>query len=190
LDAHVVVADLTSKNPNVFYELGIAHAVGNKTIMTAQSDLDVPFDIASYRVLFYQQTESGLEVLRFSLGSSIREMLEALERASNPYQEAVAARAAGPVSKRTPLVKFFDFAALPEALSQFFRKKSCLFIEDLPSLDLEELIGIPGVRRFHLEYFVSILLSNQLYDVERLQDFILRHRLRTGVPLRRSFSWR
>ena len=30
IDAEVVIADLTSQNPNVFYELGIAHSVGNK----------------------------------------------------------------------------------------------------------------------------------------------------------------
>ena len=58
LDADVVIADLTSRNPNVFYELGIAHSVGNKTIMTTQSIADVPFDIANYRVLIYEQTHS------------------------------------------------------------------------------------------------------------------------------------
>src|SRR5688500_223780 len=47
LDADIIIADLTTRNANVFYELGIAHVVGNKTIMTAQSVDDVPFDIGN-----------------------------------------------------------------------------------------------------------------------------------------------
>lgn len=46
-DADIVIADLTTRNANVFYELGIAHCSGNKTIMTAQSMADVPFDIGN-----------------------------------------------------------------------------------------------------------------------------------------------
>lgn len=52
-DADLVVADLTSVNPNVFYELGISHTMQKNTLLLTQSFEDVPFDLKSYRVIKY-----------------------------------------------------------------------------------------------------------------------------------------
>ncbi len=49
----LVVADLTTNNPNVFYELGIAHALGKKVVLLTQDVNDLPFDLRSYRVVAY-----------------------------------------------------------------------------------------------------------------------------------------
>lgn len=49
--SRVMLAELTGKNPNVLYELGLAHAVGKPVIMVTQSMEDVPFDLRSLRVL-------------------------------------------------------------------------------------------------------------------------------------------
>ena len=49
----LIVADLTSANPNVFYELGLAHALKKPVILITQSIDDVPFDLKSYRLLEY-----------------------------------------------------------------------------------------------------------------------------------------
>ena len=49
----LIVADLTTANPNVFYELGIAHALKKPVILITQSIADVPFDLKSYRLLEY-----------------------------------------------------------------------------------------------------------------------------------------
>ena len=46
--ADLVVADLTSLNPNVMYELGIRHGFCKKTILLTQDRTEIPFDIASY----------------------------------------------------------------------------------------------------------------------------------------------
>ncbi len=43
--SRVMLGDLTGKNPNVFYELGLAHAVGKPVVMVTQSIEDVPFDL-------------------------------------------------------------------------------------------------------------------------------------------------
>lgn len=51
--ADIVVADLTALNPNVFYELGIAHALKKPTILLAQSINEIPFDLRSYRIVIY-----------------------------------------------------------------------------------------------------------------------------------------
>jgi hypothetical protein len=52
-DSELVIADLTDKNPNVFYELGVRDAVGKPSILIAQHIEDIPFDLRSYRTLLY-----------------------------------------------------------------------------------------------------------------------------------------
>jgi len=52
-EADLVVADLTSLNANVFYELGISHTMQKQTVLLAQSSEDIPFDLSSYRVIIY-----------------------------------------------------------------------------------------------------------------------------------------
>jgi hypothetical protein len=51
--ADLIVADLTALNPNVFYELGIAHALGIPTILLTQNLDELPFDLRAYRANQY-----------------------------------------------------------------------------------------------------------------------------------------
>ena len=51
--ANIVIADLTGLNPNVFYELGLAHAMNKKVIIITQDLGELPFDIKSYRAIEY-----------------------------------------------------------------------------------------------------------------------------------------
>lgn len=51
--ANIVIADLTGLNPNVFYELGLAHAMNKKVIIITQDIGELPFDIKSYRAIEY-----------------------------------------------------------------------------------------------------------------------------------------
>ena len=62
--ARVVIADLSSKNPNVFYETGIAHTLGREVIQIAQSIEDIPFDLRGIRSQTYLNNGEGLERLK------------------------------------------------------------------------------------------------------------------------------
>lgn len=51
--AKVLVAELTTKNPNVFYELGLAHALTKPVVLVSSNEEDVPFDLHHIRVIYY-----------------------------------------------------------------------------------------------------------------------------------------
>jgi hypothetical protein len=55
--AKLLLADLSGKNPNVFYELGLAHAAKKHLIFTAGQLEDVPFDLRHLRVIIYDVRE-------------------------------------------------------------------------------------------------------------------------------------
>jgi hypothetical protein len=59
LTSAVVIAEITPPNPNVFYELGYAHALGKPTILLAERGRELPFDVSGYRVIFYDNTIAG-----------------------------------------------------------------------------------------------------------------------------------
>lgn len=71
--ARLLIADLTDQNPNVFYELGVAHSVkhSSQVILMASDKSSVPFDLQHLRCLYY---EGDLLKLRRLLASALREL--------------------------------------------------------------------------------------------------------------------
>lgn len=59
-EASLIIADITPKNPNVFYEVGYAHAINKPTILMAERKLSaLPFDVAGFRTIFYDDSIGG-----------------------------------------------------------------------------------------------------------------------------------
>jgi hypothetical protein len=56
-NAKVLVAELTGRNPNVFYELGLAHALRKPVVLVASNEIDVPFDVRHIRVIYYDKDD-------------------------------------------------------------------------------------------------------------------------------------
>ena len=61
--SEIVIADLTGKNPNVFYEVGIAHTLGKEVILITQNSEDVPFDLRHLKYIEYSISRRGQEKL-------------------------------------------------------------------------------------------------------------------------------
>jgi hypothetical protein len=55
--AKVLVAELTGRNPNVFYELGLAHALSKPVVLVSSNQEDVPFDLQHIRVIYYDMRD-------------------------------------------------------------------------------------------------------------------------------------
>jgi hypothetical protein len=72
-NSKIIIADCTTKNPNVFYELGIAHTLGKKVIIITQSPHDIPFDITHIRYAKYEYTPRGMKAFESRLRKFIVE---------------------------------------------------------------------------------------------------------------------
>ena len=83
-EADFVIADLTGQNPNVFYELGVRHALRNNTILIAQDFKEVPFDLQGQRRISYRYDPPGLLRLQADLQKALRHMLSAPTPIDNP----------------------------------------------------------------------------------------------------------
>ncbi|GFE79271.1 hypothetical protein GCM10011487_12710 [Steroidobacter agaridevorans] len=83
--AKLLIADLTGKNPNVFYELGLAHALAKPAILVAESIDDIPFDLRALRVILYNKNApSWGPILQAKIEAAIREVLSAPQEAVLP----------------------------------------------------------------------------------------------------------
>lgn len=67
----VIVAELTGRNPNVMYEVGIAHTIGKPVILVTQSIDDIPFDLKHYRCILYEYTPRGCKDLEEKLQKTL-----------------------------------------------------------------------------------------------------------------------
>ena len=50
----IVIANIDGRNPNVFYELGLAHAMDKNTILLSKFKQDLPVDIKSKYMIIYR----------------------------------------------------------------------------------------------------------------------------------------
>jgi hypothetical protein len=76
LKARLVIANITGRNANVFYELGIAHAMNKPTILVSKSLNETPFDIITNRIVVYRNNDELLKLLTESLARVMTEIGE------------------------------------------------------------------------------------------------------------------
>jgi hypothetical protein len=75
--ARVIIADCTERNPNVFYEVGVAHTLGRTVILITQNGSDVPFDLQAIRYIQYEYTPRGMTVFERKLEQTLTAELKA-----------------------------------------------------------------------------------------------------------------
>jgi hypothetical protein len=76
--AQLVIADITPSNPNVYFEVGYALALNKPTILLAKKGTPLPFDLAGFRVLFYEDSIGGKAKLEQGLHRHLASILEAV----------------------------------------------------------------------------------------------------------------
>ena len=86
--AKVLVAELTTRNPNVFYELGLAHALRKPVVLVSSNEDDVPFDLHHIRVIYYDVNDPFwgtklIEKVAENILSAIKNPEEAIFKSAN-----------------------------------------------------------------------------------------------------------
>jgi hypothetical protein len=75
----VILADCTGRNPNVFYEIGIAHSVGKPVVLITQNAEDVPFDLRHRRYIPYEYTPRKIKDFENRLESTLLEVSKTMQ---------------------------------------------------------------------------------------------------------------
>jgi len=101
--ARLVVAELSGRNPNVMYEIGLAHAIGKPIILLTRTEDDVPFDLKALRYIFYDTNnpEWGND-LRTELTRAIRRILDSPTLAA--HLQEIKVETTLPVAPQHPIV--------------------------------------------------------------------------------------
>lgn len=73
--SRIVICDCTDRNPNVFYEAGIAHTLGREVILITQSEQDIPFDLRHLRHVRYLNNAEGRRGLADALQGRMQTIL-------------------------------------------------------------------------------------------------------------------
>lgn len=64
--ADIIVADMSAQNPNVFYEVGYAHALGKRVVLITKKAADIPFDLKHRFHIIYEEGIAALKAKLFS----------------------------------------------------------------------------------------------------------------------------
>jgi hypothetical protein len=119
-EAQIVIADVTGRNANVLYEMGLAHAIGKEVVILAQATSDIPFDLQHRRVILYDPER--LDQLRIRLASTIErlrwkrpDIKQWLDASRKDIRVGLSSPVDGAVVNHTPIESAGQVVGLPPA---------------------------------------------------------------------------
>ncbi|MCG9804170.1 hypothetical protein [Staphylococcus aureus] len=71
-NSELVIVDLSTHNPNVFYELGYRYALERPTITMINKDENIPFDVSAYRTIYYSELYADVVNAKDQLKETIK----------------------------------------------------------------------------------------------------------------------
>jgi hypothetical protein len=169
LSARVIIADLTGRNPNVFYELGIAHSFARPLISIADSSSSLPFDTKDERVIeLGEYPPTGLtyaqgERAKASLQESLIIVLSDGYVSPSPLREVAANASVDQLAPENPLAA--EMAQIRESLEELRR-------QPLPAADPP-----------YYEILEEILMRSRRMDRELAGFALARNSSESDAPL-------
>lgn len=102
-DAEIVVADLSDRNANVFYELAIRQVCGKPVILLCSEDQKAPFDVQSQRIIFYNNKD--WDSLPTTL-ESVRQSIKTIEENNFRYDSPIKLKSFQDISEKNNVIEF------------------------------------------------------------------------------------
>jgi len=176
MEAGLIICDTTGWNPNVFYELGIAHTIGQHVILLTQPTHRLPFDTQGFRHFIYTDNPDGMRKLETELPQWIDYCL-----ALKPNIERIPDTEESPHGRRQK--KAIDRAAIREAKKQAKKMERDKMKEawilntkgydpELPPLsygNLRSRLGIVKIRMMQIAYaFPEATISQFVEDLKKV----------------------
>jgi hypothetical protein len=179
VDDPLVVADLTERNPNVFYELAIRHAIRKPLVQMIRKGEQIPFDVAGTRTIHLDHRDlDSVEAAKGEIASQIRAVendatkvespisvsldLQLLRQSDNPEQRSLGDVLSAVTELRstmTSLEKRFENPETLTALAAPFRERE---------IRLQEALQVSEMRRAetaHRSHKVSAQVRHILHDL-------------------------
>jgi hypothetical protein len=143
--ADVIVADMTRRNPNVFYEVGYAHALGKVVLLLTQNADDIPFDLKHRAHTVY---EGKIDTLRTTLVSKLQWAISESRKLQQPGgMEQLSIRLYGLEIPRCDASSSFDPEKLP-TVKAITRSRSFRLPIHLRNDSPEAMVAITHVYLF------------------------------------------
>jgi hypothetical protein len=145
-ESPLAIAVLAGHNANVFYELGVRHALANRTVLMAESENEVPFDLRTQRMLLFStQSLAAIQQLRRKLSDTLRTMIvQSSTEPDNPIQRYLADR-----DQKIPKVKHAvdQVSELREEMREMRDALSDLIVSNMGNSAKGNFIQSSGINR-------------------------------------------
>lgn len=164
-NARIVLADLTDKNPNVFYELGVRHALSKRTILVAQDSKFIPSDLRGYWWLIYGTKPGQVRSFKQAIKSIVGDIEKNPDKSDSPVSDFLK----------------FEISGTFDVATKANLKKLSALVTELSALKNTLDESINARRRLAFVYYecVNILLDTHYVDVgERMFTIYYDLRLR------------
>jgi hypothetical protein len=106
----IIIADMSGKNPNVFYEVGYAHAINKRTILVTNDANDIPFDLKHFPHIVYNNSISSL---KNELTKRIKYFIENPDKGTPADLDALEVHVQGQNVELNPLIFINNWPAGP-----------------------------------------------------------------------------
>lgn len=176
LTADLLIADLTTLNPNVMYELAVRHAKRLPVITLAEEGTELPFDVADERTIFYRNDMYGSEELKPRLRNAVKAAADEHEP-DNPVYRAARSQVIREVVQSTNVEKHLleRLDGIESALNQIGRSTR------IPPLSVREnerhiyAIDIRGEDEAVMKFLDRVVSArgSSVGRIERQEDRVL-----------------
>jgi hypothetical protein len=149
--ADVIIADMTGRNPNVFYEVGYAHALEKTVLLLTQKADDIPFDLKNRQHIVYGSEGNKIQNLRERL---TRSLIWAINESRSKGKEKYSKRILVSLLVRQQVI-LSDY----KNVEVIKAKLDCLS-ESIPTINIPRIIESDNVRYRKLSYLLTFNLYN------------------------------